>query len=163
MVSFAPGLTTGIVVLALVCWCVAMGFRDGDRPADATVSAALRDSGQPDEPRPVIVATVVNPSPVPALVGLSARPGRPAWLAGLGHPLTVTVPRRTARAKFHPPSYATVGIVPPSASIRFPVPVERAARRYVLTVVVGQGAGRLRLHRLHVPGTKVPVRAKLPV
>jgi hypothetical protein len=62
MVSFTVGIAAGIGVLALLCWCVACGFRDGDRLADATVSAVLRASGQPDEPRPVIVATVVNPS-----------------------------------------------------------------------------------------------------
>jgi len=158
MVSFAIGLTAGIVVPGLLCWCAARGFRDGDRPADATASAVLRDSGQPDESRPVIVATVVNPSPSPALVGLSVRPARPAWppswLTGLGHPLTVTVPRRTARARFRPAAYDTVGVVPASATVRFPVPVGRAARRYLLTVAVGQPAGRLRLHRLRVAGVR---------
>jgi hypothetical protein len=168
MVSFTIGIiATGIAVLALVYWCVARGFRDGDRPADATVSAVLRASGQPDEPRPVIVATVVNPSGTPVLAGLSACPGRldrlPAWLAtslaGAAHPLTVTVPRRTARAKFRPGTYATVGVVPASGTVRFPVPVDRAARRYVLTAVIGQSAGRLCLHRLPVAGAGNAVSA----
>ena len=52
MVSFAAGVAAGVVVLALLCWCAAAGFRNGDRPADAWVSAVLRDSGQPDESRP---------------------------------------------------------------------------------------------------------------
>jgi hypothetical protein len=162
MVSFTIGIVAGIAVLALLCWCAARGLRDGDCPADARVSAVLRDSGQPDEPRPVIVATVVNPSGAAVLAGLSAGPGRldrlPAWLdacldalpPGAARPLTVTVPRRTARAKFRPGGYATVGIVPASGTVRFPVPVDRAARRYVLTAAIGQSAGRLRLHRLHV-------------
>jgi hypothetical protein len=164
MVSFTIGIAAGIAALALLCWCAARGFRDGDRPADAKVSAVLRHSGQPDEPRPVIVATVVNRSGRAVLAGLSARPGRldrlPAWLpvqlgaslAGAAHPRTVTVPRRTARAKFRPGGYATVGVVPAWGTVRFPVPVDRTARRYVLTAAIGQSAGRLRLHRLRVVG-----------
>ena len=162
MVSYTIGIiAAGIAVLALLCWCVARGFRDGDRPADATVSAVLRASGQPGEPRPVIVATVVNPSGTAVLSGLSARSGRldrmPAWLAAslasTAHPLTVTVPRRTARAKFRPGGYATVGFVPAAGTVRFPVPVDRVARRYVLTAAIGQSRGRLRLHRLRLVGT----------
>ena len=164
MVSFAAGLAGGIVMLALLFWCAAKGLRDGDGPADATVSAMLGDAGQPDERRPVIVATVVNPSGRPVLAGLSACPsGLPAWLAWAGHPLTVTVPRRTARGKFRPDGYATVGVVPASATVRFLVPVDRATGRYVLTAAIGQGPGRLRLHRLHVPGARVAVRATQPV
>jgi hypothetical protein len=109
MVSFAAGLAGGIVVLALLFACAAKGVRDGDRPADATVSAVLRHASQPDERRPVIVATVVNPSGRPVLAGLSARPsGLPAWLAVVG-------------------------------------------------------PGRLRLHRLRVPGAPATARAELPV
>ena len=164
MMSFTAGLVGGIVVLALLFWVAAKGVRDGDGPADAMVSAVLRDAGQPDERRPVIVATVANPSGRPVVAGLSARPGSlPAWLAGAGHPLTVTVPRRTARGKFRPGGYATVGVVPASATVRFLVPVDRAAGRYVLTAAVGQGPGRLRLHRLHIPGARVAVRADMPV
>jgi hypothetical protein len=175
MVSFMIGIAVGIAVLALLCWCAARGRRDGDRPADAKVSAVLRDSGQPDEPRPVIVATVVNPSGAAVLAGLSARPGRldrlPAWLAapltaslaGAACPLTVTVPRRTDRAKFRPGGYATVGIVPASGIVLLPVPVDRAARHYVLTAAIGQQAGRLRLHRLHVAGDPLMARTRLTV
>jgi len=171
MVSFAIGIAAGIGALALLCWCAARGIRDGDLPVDAKVSGVLRDSGQPDEPRPVIVATVVNRSAAPVLAGLSACPGRldrlPAWLAAAlaeaAHPRTVTVPRRTARAKFRPGGYATVGIVPAWGTVRFPVPVDRAARRYVLTAAIGQPAGRLRLHRLRVAGDPLTARTKLPV
>jgi hypothetical protein len=164
MVSFIAGLAGGIVVLVLLFWLGEKGVRDGDRPADATVSAVLRDAGQPDERRPVIVATVDNPSGRAVLAGLAARPcGLPAWLAAVGHPLTVTVPRRTARGKFRPGGYDTVGVVPASATVRFVVPVDRAAARYVLTAAVGQGPGRLRLYRLHIPGAQVAARPTLPV
>jgi len=53
--------------------------------------------------------------------------------------------------------------VPASATVRFLVPVDRAAGRYVLSAAVGQGPGRLRLHRLRVPGAPVTARAELPV
>ncbi len=161
MVSFAAGIAAGVLVLALLCWCAAAGFRNGDRPADTRVSAVLRDSGQPDESRPVVVATVQNRSGTPVLVGLSVRPVRlPAWLAG---PLTVTVPRRTARKKFRPTGYATVSLVLAGATVRCTVPAETSARRYLLTAAVGQAGGRLRLHRLHVPGVRVTAPAKLSV
>jgi hypothetical protein len=160
MMSFAAALAGGIAVLALLFACAVKGVRDGDHPGDATVSAVLRDSRQPDERRPVIVATVVNPSGAAVLAGLAARPSRldrlPCWLAvvlaGTTSSLTVTVPCRTARAKFRPGGYATVGIVPASGTVRFPVPVDRAARGYVLTAAIGQSAGRLRLCRLRVAG-----------
>ena len=71
--SFVIGAAGLAVVLALLCWCVAVGFRNGDQATDAEVSAVLRHSGQPDEPRPVVVATVRNPSGTPVLAGLSAR------------------------------------------------------------------------------------------
>ena len=164
MLSYTVGLTAGIAVLALLYWCAARGFRDGDRPGDTTVRAVLRDAGQPDEPRPVVVATVVNPSATPVLAGLSARPVRlPGWLAAAAHPLTISVPRRTARAKFRPAGYATVGVVPASGTVRFPVPVDRAARRYLLTAAIGQQGGRLRLSRLHVTGDRLAVRTELTV
>jgi hypothetical protein len=161
MVTVTISIAAGIAVLALLCWCAARGLRDGDRTADAKVSAVLRDSGQPDELRPVIVATVVNLSGAAVLAGLSARPGRldrlPAWLtavlAGTVHPRCVTVPRRTARAKFRPGGCATVGIVPAWGTVRFPVPVDSAASRYVLTAAIGQTAGRLRLHQLRLRNT----------
>ena len=64
----------GALVLAGLAWLILAGFRNGDRPLDATVSAQLRDAGQPDEPRPVVVAEVRNPSATPVMVGLAARP-----------------------------------------------------------------------------------------
>jgi hypothetical protein len=162
MISFAAGLAAGVAVLALLCWCAAAGFRNGDRATDAQVSAVLRAAGQPDEPRPVVVATVRNPSGTPVLAGLSARRARvPDWLGGT---LSVTVPRRTRRRKFRPGAYATVGIVPGEATVRFTVPVPAAASRYRLTAAVGQSGGRLRVYHAYVaPARFLVARSNGPV
>jgi hypothetical protein len=123
------------------------GFRHGDRPLDAVVTAELRPAAQPDESRPVIVAEVRNPSGSAVLAGLAARPRRVAgWLGGG----SVGVPRRTARRSLRAGRYPVVGIVPASGSTRFTVPVTQAGQRYRLTAVIGQAGGRLRVHRLIV-------------
>jgi hypothetical protein len=161
MVSFGISMAVSVAVLALLCWYAAAGFRSGDRPDDARITAVLRDAGQPDEPRPVVVATVRNPSRTPVLAGLSVRRARvPEWLGG---GLNVTVPRRTGRRAYRPSAYPTVGIVPGDATVRFTVPVPAAARRYRLTAAVGQAGGRLRVYRVHVARAHVPARAELTV
>jgi hypothetical protein len=162
MVSFIAGVAAGAAVLALLCWIAAAGFRNGDRPADAKVSAVLRDAGQPDEPRPVVLATVCNPSPAPVLTGLSVRRARlPHWLGGT---LDVTVPRRTRRRKFRPGAFACVGVVPGETAVRWAVPVPAVAPRYRLTVAVGQSGSRLRVYRVRVAPAPFPVaRSNGPV
>jgi len=138
------------VVIVAPSWCLVRGLRNGDRPADARVTAVVRDAGQPDEPRPVILAAIGNPSATPVLAGLEARKARtPPRLSGT---MNVTVPRRTARRKFRPSAYATVGIVPGKTTVSFAVPVRGSARRYLLTAAVGQAGGRLRLYHLQVAG-----------
>jgi hypothetical protein len=167
MVSFAIGMAVCAAVLALLCWCAAAGFRNGDQATDAEVSAVLRQSGQPGESRPVVVATVRNPSRTPVLAGLSARRARaPGWLAG---GLDVTVPRLTRRRAYRPSAYATVGVVPGETAVRFVVPVPAPASRYLLTAVTGQAGGRLRVCRLRVARAHAgaarsngPVRHNLP-
>jgi hypothetical protein len=159
MVSFWVGMAVGVAVLAVLCWCAAAGLRNGDRATDAKVSAVLRSAGQPDEPRPVVVATVSNPCPAPVLAGLSARRAR--WPGG-GH--SVVVPRVTRCRKFRPSAYATVGVVPAGATVRFAVPVAAPARRYRLTAVTGQAGGRLRVYRLPLARAHVPAaRSDRPV
>jgi hypothetical protein len=143
-------MAIAFAVLAALCWHAAAGFRDGDRSADATVTALLRGSGQPDEPRPVIIATIRNPSAKPVLAGLSVRRTLvPKWVYDGPH---VTVPLWTARRALRPTGYDTIGVVPARGSARFPVPAAEQARRYLLTAAIGQADGRLRLHRLHVAG-----------
>ncbi len=134
-------------LLAATGWLAAEGFRRGDQPLDVTVSAELRDAGQPDEPRPVVVAEIRNPSGTAMLAGLSARPARaPRWLAG--H--RVTVPRRTARRGLRSDRHETVGVVPARGTARFAVPVAAPGRWYRLTAVAGQAGGRLRVHVIPV-------------
>jgi hypothetical protein len=150
-------LGAGALALAGLGWLAALGFRNGDRPLDVRVSAELRDAGQPDEPRPVVLAEIRNPSPSAVMVGLSARATRrPAWLCGHGS----AVPRRTARRGLRAGRYETVGVVPARGTTRYPVPVPAAGRRYQLTAVIGQDGGRLRVQQVPVDRG---ARIRLPV
>jgi hypothetical protein len=159
MVGFAVIMAIAFAVLAALCWHAAAGFRDGDRSADATVTALLRRSGQPDEPRPAVIATIRNPSPKPVLAGLSVRRTRvPKCLHGGPH---VTVPLRTARRALRPTRYATIGVVPAGGNAHFPVPAREQARHYLLIAAIGQADGRLRLHRMHVTGPHSAARTEL--
>jgi hypothetical protein len=161
MISAAISIGAAIAVLAALYAYAARGFGDGDRPEDAIVTARLRDAGQPDEPRPVVVATVRNPSGMPVLVGLSVRRAVvPRWPGGGA---SVTVPHRTARRRLRPGAYETIGVVPVYGNASFLVPVRTSARGYLLTVAVGQAGGRLRLHRLLVTGALSPARTELTV
>jgi len=63
-------------------------------------------------------------------------------------PMGVSVPRRTARRRFHATLFDTVGVVPAGVDVQFSVPVPEDARGYVLTAVVGQRDRRLRVHRI---------------
>ena len=143
----------GGVLLAAPCYCLATGLRNGDRPGDAHVAAALVTGTRSaavscDGASPVIVVTVGNPSGTPVFAGLTARAAvLPAGLAG-SH--DVSVPWRTLRGKFRPGQYAVIGVAPAGGAAEFGVPVPARSRRYVLTVAVGQEAGRLRVHRLRL-------------
>src|SRR5215831_8514621 len=114
--------------------CLARGLRNGDGPAGATVTAVLRDAWQPDEPRPVILAAMGNPSTTPVLAGLEARKARtPRRLSGS---LNVTVPagrpaassaqartRRQYRARRHDRQLCR-----PGQQQRPPLPADRGRR-----------------------------------
>jgi hypothetical protein len=159
MVGFSIIMAFAFATFAALGWRAAVGLRDGDRPADAKVVALLRDSGQPDEPRPVVIALVRNPSDKPVLAGMSARRAvLPDWLRGGP---SVTVPIRTARRALRPTAYTTVGVVPARSYARFPVPTSGRARRYQLIAAIGQAGGRLRVHRLHVGGPHSSARTEL--
>ena len=140
---------TGLAAIASgVYWLAAAGFRNGDRPGDARVSARLVTRPRADEVRPLIVATVRNPSGAPALGALRVRPALlPAWLAGAHG---ARVPRRTAGRAFRPGRYGAVGVVPPGGAAELAAPVPVRARRYLLTVAVGEEGGRLRVYRLRL-------------
>ncbi|HTU74027.1 MAG TPA: hypothetical protein VMG38_10970 [Trebonia sp.] len=143
--ALACGL--GGLALAGLGWLAVAGFRHGDRPLDARVSAELRDSGQPDEPRPVVVAAIENPSGAAVLVGLAARPSR---LPALLKPGSVAVPALTSRRGLRAGAFETVSVVPARATVRLTVPVSATGRRYRLVAAIGQPGGRLRLHKVPV-------------
>jgi hypothetical protein len=142
------GIIAAIAAFAVLYYLVIGGARDGDCPGDALVTALVRTGTHPEETRPLIVATVRNPSDIPVLAALSAR--RDLTPAFLVDPHDVSVPLRTLRPKFRPDRYGCVGIVTPGGAAELAVPVPMRARRYVLTVAVGQQGGRLRVHRLRL-------------
>lgn len=129
------------------------GLRDGDRRADAIVTAALASSRQPDETRPVIVATVTNPSAVPVLAGLRVRR---ALTAGT---MSARVPWRTSGRRYRAGEQDTVGVVPPGESGTFSVPARARGRCYRLVAVIGQDSRRLRV--LTVPVACTPETERL--
>jgi hypothetical protein len=91
---------------------------------------------------------VDNPSGAPVLAGLRARR---AWLpAALAGSLSAGAPLLTRRRTFRPGRYATVGVVGDGRTAELAVPAPARGRRWLLTVVVGQRGGRLRVYRLRV-------------
>jgi hypothetical protein len=134
--------------LAGVCALAAAGFRNGDRPGDALVTALVAAAAQADEERPLIIVTVRNAAGTPVIAALRAR--RAVLPAGVAASCTVRVARWTARRRFRPPRYATLGVVPAAGAAAFTLPVPVRARRCLLIVAVGQEGGRLRVHQLRL-------------
>jgi hypothetical protein len=139
----------GMVLLSVFGFVfVRLGTRAGDRAGDAAVTAWLCSAAQPDEDRPVVVVRVRNPAGAAAVAGFSVRPRRvPDWL---GAGASVSVPGRTARRRFRAGVHDVVGVVPAAGTAEFTVPALRHVRAYRLTVMIGQGAGRLRVFRMPV-------------
>ena len=153
MLIFFIALAVGVLVLGAVCWAAVEGFRNGDRPDDAQVLAALRSSGQPGEERPVAVVAVRNPGSTPVLAAVAARRALiPGWLGGA---VGSAVPRRTARRAYRPDGFPTVAVVAGGQRAELSAPVPAAVRRYLVTVLVGQAGGRLRVHRLRIEAAAV--------
>ncbi len=153
MLTYVFWIIAVTAVFALLCYLVADGMRNGDRPGDAKVTAVVTTGTQPgavpsDGTVPVIAVTVRNPSGTPVLVALSARRAR--LPAALTEPRAVSVPRLTGRGRFRPGKYETVGVAPAGGAAELTVPVTERARRYVLTAAIGQEGGRLRVHRLRL-------------
>jgi len=149
-----------VSLLAMSVFAMGMlraGLRNGDQLGDATVAASLAGSGQPDESRPVVLVRVRNPGEVPLLAGFRARRRLiPGWL---DPGMSVRVPRRTSRRRLRAAAYEVVGVVPADEDAEFAVPVTgppSPAGRYLLTAVLGQAGGRLRVFRLPVPGRYDP-------
>jgi len=153
MLSLLIALAVGVAAFSGLCWCALEGFRNGDRPDDASVRAALRSSGQPGEERPVAVVAVRNRGRTAVLAAVTVRRARlPGCLAGA---VTSAVPRRTARRGYRPDRFPTVAVVAGGQYAELPVPVPSAARRYLVMVLVGQAGGRLRVHRLRIEAAAV--------
>ena len=151
MVIYFLVIFLGACPLALLGWCGIAGMRNGDHPGDSHVSALVGVGAGDGNPQ--VFATVRNPSGTPALTALRVRRGLvPGSLAGK---FSVRVPRWTKGRRFRPGAYETVGVVPAGGAAEFSVPLTRSARRYVLTVAVGQQGGRLRLYRLRLAGADI--------
>jgi hypothetical protein len=152
VIALMASLIAAASVIAVATALAVAGFRAGDRPEYATVTAVLRNVPHPDGYQRVAGATVRNPGSAPVLVGLSVYRSRvPAWL---GAGMTVTVPHRTGRRRYRPGAQATVGVVGPGESACWPVPVPGPApapgRRFHLAAIIGQSGRRLRVITLPV-------------
>ena len=153
MLGLLITLAVGAVAFAVLFWFGREGFRNGDRPDDAPVRAALRSSGQPGEERPVAVVAVRNPGGTPVLAAVAVRRALfPGWLAGAAGS---AVPRRTARRAYRPGRFPTVAVVAAGQCAELAAPVPVNARHYLVTVLVGQGGGRLRVHRRRIEAAAV--------
>jgi hypothetical protein len=153
MLSLFIALAVSVVAFAAVFWCAIGGFRNGDRPEDAAVCAALRSSGQPGEDRPVAVVALGNPDGTPVLAAVAVRRALlPGWLVGA---VDSAVPRRTARRAYRPGCFPTVAVVPGGQYAELSAPVPAAARRYLVVVLVGQSGGRLRVCRLRLEAAEI--------
>jgi hypothetical protein len=133
-----------VAAVGLLGYLIFRGFRDGDEPSDVTVRAqsAFGSSGG----LRVLDVEIHNPAASTALVALALRP---AW-----RPLrtTVTVARRTVGRRLGLVlADQTVGAVIGGDTASFRLRSESSRRPLRLEVVVGT-RGRLRLHRIHVPG-----------
>jgi hypothetical protein len=148
VLTYVFGIIGAAGVFAALCYCLAAGLRNGDRPGDALVTALLTTGAQPDEARPLIVVSVCNPSGTPVFAAFTARAA--LLPAGVAARHDVSVPRWTLRRKLRPGKFATVGVAPAGGAAEFAVPVPARARRYLLTAAVGQEGGRLRVHRLRL-------------
>jgi hypothetical protein len=153
MLSLFIVLVVGAIAFAGLFWLALEGFRNGDRPEDAQVRVALTSSGQPGEPRPVAVVALGNPDGTPVLAAVAVRRARlPGWVAGA---IGTAVPRRTGRRAYRPDGFPTVAVVPGGQYAELSAPVPAVARRYLVTVLVGQAQGRLRVHRLRIEAAAV--------
>ena len=156
MLSLFIALAVAAVAFGGVYWLALEGFRNGDRPDDAPVRAALRSSGQPGEERPVAVVAVGNPGGTPVLAAVAVRRAvLPGWLTGAVGSIGSAVPRRTARRAYRPTAFPTVAVVPGGQCAELSAPVPAAMRRYLVMVLVGQAGGRLRVHRLRIEAAAV--------
>jgi hypothetical protein len=147
MIGLIAGLVSALAAFGMLTVLAVTGFRNGDLPADARVTAVLAEARQADERRPVIAATVRNASDVPVLVGLSVRT---SFFAG---GMTARVPWRTAGRRYRADTHDALGVVPAGEAASFRVPIRRHGRHYQMVAVVGQDGRRLRVLTVPVAAT----------
>ena len=117
----------GAALLAVV------GFRNGDRPDDARVTA-VTVTDHPDDGTAEVAVTIANSGGSPVLIGLSPRrPGLP----GCG--MRATTPFWTIRRRYCADKQVTMGALPPRrlAGYRFLSPSAVAASRSSLASPTG--------------------------
>jgi hypothetical protein len=130
-----------VVLLVGVLLLIPLGFREGDKPGDAlplAVEPCLRPRGATVE--------VINPGPVPVLVGLSLR--RPRLRLRLEGGTYASLRTRRTTPDLLPGQQTVVGVVRPGDTESFIVPAaDSLSVRAELVLVLGQ-ANRLRsIHR----------------
>jgi hypothetical protein len=140
MTELLISLAAAIISLGGLLWLAAEGFRLGDRPGDARITAVLRDTWQPDATRPVVAVTVRNPSGAAVLAGMSVRAGLPFRYGLLSARARRTVSASTRMAVPAPMSGSVpmAASVPATASVPVSVFVpRRTARRRFRAAVFG--------------------------
>ena len=148
IISTAVAITLLAATLALVC----AGFRSGDRPGDARVTAWPGSVPTPDGRQPTVVATVHNGGGGPVMVSLSLRRSRIPVRLTAG--TSVAVPYRTTRRRYRPGTSATVGVADAGETARWHL-LAPSPRHRRLVAVIGQPGRRLRV-------LTVPVTRRLP-
>ncbi len=147
----AAAAAAAVVIVLLV----GEGFRNGDREHDVRVRArTLAPAGpgatgasapaRPGATGRWVEVTLTNPSAATALVAVSLRRAHPGW----GTTTRRHTPRRPQRLSL---GEQMLGTVPPGQTTALHVWAEGDLRRLRLLVAVGS-SGRLRLHRLPLPG-----------
>ena len=145
MLVLTSVLAGTVAAAAFIGALVRQGFRHGDVAGDAHVRARALECLEPGTGGRWLEVTIATPSAATALVALGLGRTR---LSRLGSTATRHTAGRRARLSL---GERMVGAVPGGESAEFHVWAEGDLRRLTLLVSVGT-PGRLRLHRLPMPG-----------
>ncbi len=131
------------LVVSSAWWLLRAGEAGGDRPADAHTRLLAGSGG-------VTPLVVTNPGPQVVVVGVTVRRHRAGRLDSLRSHLVVRPARWYERRRHDRGAVIVLGAVGPDREGRWELPLPAGPVRVV--VLVGQGAGRLRVHE-HLAGT----------